>query len=189
MNRMLTLGAVSLMALGMGACTGVMVDDSPGPRYSYFDGDFEYATRDGAIVTVITGPTFGMPKDRFDSMVLANMQGQNPGPPARFVAQPERGGTDPAFKVVVAFNAAKYVSGWEMCKHGDKTPTEEGAGRNAEMAIAFCIGDTPKSDAFGVAYGVSRADDAQFATLVRQVTRAIVPIGDNLEQGESDPVP
>lgn len=189
MNRMLTFGVASLMALGAGACTGVMVDDSPGPRYSYFNGDFEYATRDGAIVTVITGNTFGMPKDRFDKMVLDNMQGQNPGPPARFVAGAEPGATDPLYKVVVAFNAAKYVSGWEMCKQPDRVPTNGNAGANAEMAIAFCIGDTPKSDANGVAYGVSNANDAKFASLVRQVTRAIIPIGDNMDQGEGDPTP
>ena len=139
MNRMMKAGAASLLLVGLGACSGVVVDDLPGPRYNYFDGDFEYATRDGAIVTVITGNTFGMPKAQFDKIVLDNMQGQNRGPPARFVATPEKGKTDPLYKVVVAFNPAKSVSGWEMCKDVEKTPTDSTIKDNAEMAIAFCI--------------------------------------------------
>ncbi len=189
MNNILRFATASLLTLGLGACAdAVLVQDSPGPRHAYFDGDFEYATRDGAVVTEVAGNPFAMPKDRFDAAVRRLMYGQTEGLPVSFVERPASGKTDPAYKVVVAFNALPWVSGFELCEKGSLTPTRTGGGE-LNMAIAFCIGDSLKSDTSGFTSAVAGPDTPRFARLVRQVTLALIPTQDGEEAGEGDVVP
>ncbi len=186
MKNILHIGAVSLLALGLGACTGmVVVQDSPGPRHAYFDGDFEYATRDGAIVTEVAGNPFAMPKQRFDDAVRRLMDGQTLGPPVTFANGPTPGKTDPHYKVVVAFNAPPGVSAFDLCRKGAATPTR-GTGGEVNMAIAFCIGDDLKSDTSGFTSSVAGSGAPRFAQLVREVTLALIPVQDGEDTGEGD---
>lgn len=185
MNKKIRLCAASVLVLGLAGCGGaVVVQDSPGPRWSYFDGDFEYATRDGAIVTEVVGNPFQMPKDRFDAEVRRLMRNRTLGPPVEFVAGATPGKTDPLYKVVVAFNALPNMSGHELCKRGTGTPTR--AGGVLDMAVAFCIGDSLKSEASGHTAPVAGPDAPRFAKLVRDVTLALIPVQDNEEQGEGE---
>ena len=189
MNSLLRFGAISLLAFGLAACTNaVLVLDSAGPRHSYYDGDFEYATRNGAIVTEVVGNPFAMPKDRFDTEVRRLMYGQNEGLPVSFVERPASGKTDPAYKVVVAFNALPRVSGFELCEKGHLTPIRTGAGE-LEMTIAFCIGDSLKSDAMGYTSTVASPESPRFVELVHEVTLSLIPRQDNEEVGEGGAIP
>ena len=104
----------AVLALAVAGCGGVIVQDWPGPRPGYFKGDLDYATRHGAIVTVIRGNPFGGAKPDFDARVRGYMRGWNRGMDADFVA---RAGarTDPLYKVVVAFNLAPGISLYTLC--------------------------------------------------------------------------
>lgn len=189
MKYVLRFGALSLLALGLGACANaVLVLDSPGPRHAYFDGDFEYATRDGAVVTEVAGNPFAMPKERFDTEVRRLMYGQTEGLPVSFVERPTSGKTDPTYKVVVAFNALPSVSGFDLCEKGSLTPTRTD-GRELQMAIAFCIGDELKSETSGFTSTVAGPDAPRFAQLVREVTQALIPRQDGEDVGEGSTAP
>lgn len=181
MTLRVAMAAVASVATG---CGMVSVQDSPGPRGSYFDGDLDYATREGAIVTIIAGNPFGGSKAQFDATVRQLMKGQNRGVPADFVAQPGAR-TDPLYKVVVAFDLAPGVSSRRMCESPGGLQTRPQPGR-LDMRIAFCIGDEWKSGTEGTVRGVSGLADARFGELVRQATLAMIPAQDGHEQGEGD---
>ena len=111
--------ATALLALA--GCTGVVVNDMPGPRASYFDGDFEYATHLGAIVTQIVGNPFDIPAETFRDAVLRDMQGHARNGSARFVAEPSNQ-TMAAYKVVAAFDMPPWVDGSVLCKGAASLP-------------------------------------------------------------------
>ncbi len=69
-----TIGMAIAVALVTG-CSAVIVNESPGPRASYFDGDFEYAVQKGSVVAVIAGNPFNIPKNRFDTAVRQAIRG------------------------------------------------------------------------------------------------------------------
>ena len=157
--------ALSLIA---GGCTGVVVQDDPGPRGGYVIGDFDYAAGKGAIETIVTGNPFGGPKQAFDERVRALMKHQNRGVPAEFVAgQSDR--TDPLYKVVVSFNLPRAFPNYNMCKDSKALPSEQHPDR-LDIAIAFCYGDQVKSDTTGWVENVRDIDDPKFAKLVRSAT-------------------
>jgi len=186
MNRILRLGAASLFALGLGGCTStVMVQDYPGPREDYFDGDFEYATRDGFIVAEVVGNPFNMPQERFDAAVRDLMDGQTAGPPVTFLKDPTPGKTDAQYRVVVAFNTPSRISGFDLCEKGAKTPTVRGGGE-LSLAMAFCIGEDLKSDIRGSTTPVAGSGAPRFVELVREVTLALIPVQDGEDVGEGD---
>ena len=162
-----------MLTLALASCTGVVVQDDPGPRGSLHPGDFEYATGNGAIETIIIGNPFGGPKQQFDAHVRNLMKHQNRGKPAEYVAgQTNR--TDPLYKVVVAFNLPPGIGTDEMCKNPSGLPSRHHTGR-LTVAIAFCYGDQMKSDTTGYASEVTSADDPKFAELIRYATRYMIP--------------
>jgi hypothetical protein len=52
--------------------------------------------------------------------------------------------------------------------------------------MAFCYGDQLKSDARGWVYDLRRVDDPRFASLVKQVTLAMIPTGDKERMFQDD---
>jgi len=156
-----------------------VVHDSPGPRGSYFVGDFDYAAGNGAIETIVAGNPFGIPKKHFDDHVRALMKYQNRGVPAEFVeGQTDR--TAPLYKVVVAFNPPRAVPNDELCRNPAGLPSRPHAGR-LDIAIAFCEGDEAKSGTTGWADSVSGPADPKFAELVRYATLYMVTDYDHRE--------
>jgi len=167
-------------ALALGGCSSVWVDDLPPPRYSYNEGDFEYANHKGAILTQIVGNPFAIPDDQFRSAALAHMQGQNRGTPAKFVAAPSKETLAP-YKVVAAFNMPANIDGYDLCKGPGALPPSPKRTGPVTLNMAFCFGDEIKSDARGSVYDLRGIDDPRFADLVRSVTQAMLPTGDGLD--------
>ncbi len=176
------IAVLGLSALLVGACNIVLVNDNPGPRWSYFDGDFEYATHRGAIVTEVTGNPFGGNQGSFANTVRSQMLNQVSGAPAEFVSAHGPKTVRP-YKVVVAFNAPPNHDGHDLCQKGANTPSQPSSG-TLRMGIAFCIGDSLKSDASGQVSGLTGIGDAKFMELVQEVTRAMIPPQDGEDVGD-----
>ena len=160
--------------LSLTGCTGVIVNDSPGPRASYFTGDFEYATNLGAIVTQVVGNPFDIPPETFRTAVLNLMQGHTRDGSARFVAAPTNQTILP-YKVVAAFDMPPWVDGYVLCKGAASLPAPVKLPGETTLGIAFCFGDQLKSDANGSVSGARSIDDPRFVALVQRVTEAMLP--------------
>ena len=164
--------ATALLALA--GCTGVVVNDMPGPRASYFDGDFEYATHLGAIVTQVAGNPFDIPAETFRDAVLRDMQGHARDGSGRFVAEPSNQ-TMAAYKIVAAFNMPPWVDGYVLCKGAASLPAPVKSPGETTLGMAFCFGDQLKSDVTGRVSGARSIDDQSFIDLVQRVTEAMIP--------------
>lgn len=167
------------IALALAACGGVVVYETTDPQYRYSAGDFDYATRKGAMHTIVAGNPFNMAKADFDARVLALMQGQNRGLPAKFVSSDGQE-IDPLYKTVVAFNAATGTDEDELCRNAGQVASQPASDR-VRLSIVFCEGDKALSSAAGSVGGVGGADDPQFAELVRETTFFMVPDDDFVE--------
>jgi len=166
---------ISFAVLGaVAGCNVVVVQDEPAPRSGYYDGEFDYATGKGAMLTFVSGNPFGGPQQEFDDRVRRLMYGQNRGLPTEFVgSRSER--TMPPYKIVVAFNKELHISPSDMCAKPLELRSVPEKTR-LRIDIAFCHGDDPKSDTSGYVSGVSGIDDPKFADLVRQATLTMLPI-------------
>lgn len=184
--RICSVGALSALLLGCAGGT-IITQDHAVPAPSYFNGDFDYATRLGAIRTEVAGLPFDTDPKTFQASVRSLMDRQNRGVPARFVAE-HGDDTDPAFKVVVAFNLAPRYSGVDLCR-GTEGLQMLGPARTVKVDMAFCIGDQLKTETQGrLIGGTPGPDDRQFAALVRQTTRTLIPARDGHDGGgEIDP--
>lgn len=176
MERVSVLLTAALL-LGVAGCTGVVVQDYPGPRGNYFERDFDYAAGNGAIETVIVGNPFGGPKEAFDDRVRTLMRHQNRGVPAEFV-EGQTARTSPLYEVVVAFNLSPAIPNYTMCRNPAGLPSRHQSGR-LDIAIAFCEGDEVKSYTTGYAQNVQGPNDPKFVELVRYATLYMVPDHDD----------
>jgi len=174
-------------ALALAGCTFVIVEDMPGPRANYFDGDFEYATSKGSIVTVVAGNPFGLPKDQFDDAIRRDLTKFVTVGTAKFVANAGPDTIAP-FKVVVAFNTEPRISKGDLCKHGASTPVVSLQGET-NVKMVFCDGDRVKSGSAAWVHGASGAGDRRFKDLVKQAAVVLIPAQDSEEAGESTTEP
>lgn len=187
MNKYLKF-VIPIVALAATGCNAVIVEDFPGPRFSYFDGDFEYATNKGSIVTDVSGNPFGIDRTQFESLVRNAMRNQVAlATKANFVAAPD-GATVAPYRVVVAFNPPAHISNHDLCEQRGKTPSASGNGR-VEVRMAFCFGDSLKSGSAAWVNGLASANDPRFGQLVRAATRAMIPLHDSEEAGEGGILP
>lgn len=170
------------MAFALAGCSLVYVEDIPGPRANYFDGDFEYATSKGAIVTMIAGNPFGLPKTQFDNSIRQDLANSVDSKKAKYVAAADDETVAP-FKVVVAFNTASHIDNRDLCKHGAQTPSAPHKGQ-INVKMAFCDGDNLKSGSSAWVAGASTADDKRFKDLVKQAAIAMIPSQDGEEASE-----
>lgn len=175
--------AAAAISLALAGCSLVIVQDTPGPRANYFDGDFEFATNKGAIVTLVAGNPFGLPKQQFDNAIRRDMARSVTVGRADFVATPGEKTVAP-FKVVVAFNTAAGIDNRQLCELGAQTPTLPHRGE-INVKMAFCDGDRLKSGSSAWVTGASAADDKRFKDLVKQAAISLLPAQDGEETGES----
>ncbi len=169
-------------ALILGGCSGIVVYEYPGPQRSYYDGDFEYATHKGAIVTEVYGNPFPMPTDRFRDLVLAHMKDAANGPPASYVAAASQT-TVASYKVVAVFNAATGSDTDDMCADGAAVTTTA-PGPRVRLDLVFCLGDQVKTEVAGTVSGLTGTADPKFRALVRAVTHAMIPSQDAEDTGD-----
>jgi hypothetical protein len=174
--------ATVIATLAIAGCSFVVVEDLPGPRANYFDGDFEYATHKGAIVTMVAGNPFGLPKQQFDDAVRRNLASSVIIGTAKFVADPSEETLAP-FKVVVAFNTASSIDNYDLCEKGANTPIASHPGQ-MNVKMAFCDGDNLKSGSVAWVGGASSVDDRKFKDLVKQAAISMLPSQDGEDVGE-----
>jgi hypothetical protein len=171
------------MAIFLGACNAVIVEDLPGPRFSYFDGDFELASHKGSVIAIVTGNPFSLNQKQFASLVRNSMKGHvNVATEARFVAARDETTVSP-YRVVVSFNAPAGLGDNELCELGAKTPSVANR-RDLNVRMAFCFGDSFKSGSSAWVSGVSGPDDPKFRELIQRATFSMVPGQDGEETGE-----
>jgi hypothetical protein len=169
-------------ALVVTGCSAIFVEDIPGPRANYFDGDFEFATHKGAIVTVVAGNPFGSSKDQLDRLVRQDLDASVLIGTSKFVVAPGENTVAP-FKVVVAFNTAPSISNSNLCALGANTPTVRQTGE-VNVKMAFCDGDHLKSGSAAWVFGSSSVDDRKFRDLVKQAAVALLPLQDGEKQAK-----
>ena len=183
--RIAVAGALAALVAGCGP-RHVTVYGEGGDYLSYFEGDFEYATRKGAIRTEVVGLPFQTDPQRLQAVVLALMSGRNFSRPADFVpANSER--TDPPYKVMVAFNMAAGHSGYALCR-GAQGLTMRGPGNPVTVHMAFCFGDQLKSDVYGRVGQISGFDDPKFAELIHETLLSLHPLKDYQREDDNGTV-
>jgi hypothetical protein len=175
--------ATTIAAATIAGCGFVLVEDMPGPRANYFDGDFEYATHKGAIVTMVAGNPFGLPKEQFDSAIRHDLANAVTIGTAKFVAA-AGDETVPPFKVVVAFNTASSIDNHDLCQQGTNIPVAPHKGQ-MNVKMAFCDGDNLKSGSSAWVDGVATANDRRFKDLVKQAAISMLPSHDGEDAGET----
>ncbi len=170
----------ALSALALGGCQVVMVEDSPGPRTSYYDGDFEYAGHKGAVYTIVSGNPFGGSQETFSKLVRATMKNQaRAGRPISFVGRQD-GTTYKPYKVVVGFNPDNR-DGDDLCKSAEYPQIKS---NTTKVVMAFCFGDSLKSSSTGWVDGLKGVNDSNFTKLVKETTNAMIPSQDGHDIGE-----
>lgn len=183
---LLRAGIAGLWVAFLVGCSQVIVYGD-GNEPAYFQGDFQYATRGGAIRTEVVGAPFEADPQKVENVVLALMSGRNFGRPVDFVAtNSER--TDPVYKVVVAFNVAPGYSGYTLCRSTEGLPMRESYSP-ATVQMAFCFGDQPKSDVRGRVDRVTGFDDPKFAELIQQTLLSLYPLTDEHNDNDESRTP
>lgn len=183
LTRLFPVAALAMLAAG---CTDVRVVE-PGSGQSYYDGVFEYATRDGSIKTVVVGAPFVPGATNVAALTTETMKGANRGPTVDFVpvSWPQ---SDGGYRVVVVFNGATAFTAEDVCKLGAELPTAPTAAETT-MDISFCIGKDLISSAKGYTKPLAGPQDPRYRDLVRGTTLAMIPPADinKLSGGEVNP--
>lgn len=112
---------------------------------------------------------------RFAALVVAAMQGQNPGPAVRFtVAAADDALSDDC--VVVAFNAVATLGAADLCGNARTIAAEPiAADGRVRVLAAWCHNGAVVSECSGWTGGVHAPTDRRFVRLLAQVTRELFP--------------
>lgn len=166
------LAAFSVLAGLVAGCSNVLVTDYSGGQ-NYYDGAFEYATKDGSINTYIAGAPFLSPGPEFKNTVISNLYGATLGRNVNFIdAKPntERYG----FHIVVAFNTTNPLGADDICRDATSVKSKPNL-ETTTMFGVFCQGGHPLSYASGTVGGLKGPSDPKLAELVREVALAMIP--------------
>ena len=117
-----TIIAISLLGAISVGCTGVRVIDN-GSGQNYYQGSFEFATKEGAINTYVVGKPLPNAQEKFTKSLTSMMYGATIGRDIKFVAA-EQNTTKYGFHVVVAFNAIAPISVEDICADARQLKTE-----------------------------------------------------------------
>lgn len=148
--------------------------------FFYVPGEFEHATRKGAIQTIVAGNPFDGNKSEFDARIFNLMLGQSRVLDVKFVGKPAPQ-TDPRFRVVVAFNLPTSSGNSSICRDAAKLSSAPKVA-NMDILMVFCDGNYIKSNARATVKGIKSIDDPKFARVVRQLTYFMTPDDDLLRQ-------
>ncbi len=156
------------------ACDAVIVEDYSGRQWNYSEGDFDLATINGAIATIVVGNPFSTQSKNFGDRVRALMRNQVTGFPVSFVSRHGANTTQP-YRVVVVFNPRQNVGNRSICRMEERTPMTASTPGRVSLIMSFCDGENLKSGTRGRVGNVKGENDPEFAALVQQVTDAMIP--------------
>lgn len=168
----LLFGAVSA------ACAAVKVVEHTDSQ-NYYDGAFEYATKDGKINTYIAGSPFAGKdaEEKFKNSVFSMLYGSTFGRNINFnPAKPNS--AKYGFHVVVTFNAVNNLSVGDICEDATQIKSRPNL-KTTSMLSVFCQGAHPISYSRGYVASLSGPDDPKLDSLVKGVALAMIPLYDD----------
>lgn len=131
-------------------------------------------TGENELRTVVVGDPFGMPKEAFQTAVLASLDGRNFGPRLNLSIVPRR--EDPRMRhVVIAFNPAKVTQANALCAGPMETALPAHSGGDLTVTGVYCAGDLYITEATARSNSVPGPDTAQFRKLMTQLALALFP--------------
>ena len=168
----LMLGVVSA------GCAAVKVVEHTDSQ-NYYDGAFEYATKDGKINTYIAGSPFAGPEAelKFKNNVFSNLYGSTFGRDVNFKSS-KPNSEKYGFHVVVTFNAVNHLSVGDICEDATQIKSRPNL-QTTSMLSVFCQGAHPISSSRGYVSALTGPDDPKLRSLVRGVALAMIPLYDD----------
>jgi hypothetical protein len=181
--RLLTVvAAMSLAACASGGTVSrVNIATSYLPEELYVAATGKHELR-----TIIVGEPFDMPKDKFDEVVLASLEGQNFGPRLNLSTDPKQ--EDPRKRqVVLAFNLTNIQQVDNLCSGTAETakPADTGA---LTVTGVYCYGGGGSylTQATARASGVTGPDTEQFRRLMTQLAISLFPDDNPHRRGDAE---
>ena len=180
-------GGVAAVVLSLAACTGQGTTVVGSPYFSsYAPSMVGYAGARGGMLVETLGNPFQATDRQVTETVADHMQGANAGPDIRFVAEkPE--GQSPTYRMRVALNAD--LSAERLCDETvDLTGTvaKPASPQRIDAVMAFCSGSRRISSVRGHVGSVTGVDDQGFRSLLRIMTREVLPPVDPNRIGNGD---
>ena len=162
-------------AVSLAACAGGTTVSRVHIAQSYLPIElYVVATGENELRTIIVGDPFDMPKDAFERVVLASLEGQNFGPPLNLSTDPER---EDARKrqVVIAFNLTNIKHADTLCSGSAETVKLADTVGRLTVTGVYCAGGLYLTQATARSDVVTGPDSEQFRRLMTQLAIALFP--------------
>ena len=164
---------VAVMALT--ACAGATTVSRENIAHSYLPEElYVVATGENELRTVIVGDPFDVPRDAFQSAVLAGLDGQNFGPRLNLSTDPKREDSRKR-QVVIAFNLTNIKQADALCAGAAETAKVANTNSGLTVTGVYCAGDHYLTQATARSAAVSGPDSVQFRRLMTQLAIALFP--------------
>jgi len=174
-----SLFGVALSVVVIGGCAGAIITQSSNDVEvrSGVLSTFSYAAAGRDMRTVVIGNPFQAGKADLDRAVVAAMQNRNNGPTTTFTTTPSESARE-GYSVVVAFDPPPTLPNARLCESLDGVATEPARDR-LRLVMVFCAGKSVESWVRSSAPRPSSPADPQFANLISQATRQLIPTMDD----------
>jgi hypothetical protein len=165
----------AVAAVTLAACAGGVTVSRENVAQSYLPEEL-YVVGTGAneLKTVIVGDPFGIPKDEFESAVLASLEGKNFGPRLNLSTDPKTEDSRKRF-VVFAFNPTDIGQADDLCSGTTDTAKVQDTGGSLTVTAAYCTTDHYLTQATARSANVVGVDSEQFRQLMTQLAIALFP--------------
>lgn len=162
-------------ALTLAACAGGVTVSREDVAQNYLPEEL-YIVGTGAneLKTVIVGDPFGTPKDKFESAVLASLEGRNFGPRLNLSTDPKTVDVRKRH-VVLAFNPTNISQADDLCSGAADTAKVADTGGNLTVTAVYCSTDHYLTQATARSANVAGTDSEQFRRLMTQLAIALFP--------------
>ena len=177
---------IALMAVVLAGCGRVIIYGVDYDSYMAGDADFAGGGRD--FLTVIRGNPFTqVSKQKFDQAVTDPMQTAPEGFRTHFTTRPSANARI-AYRIVLLFDGPKTAIGSDLCQSLE-TLGSRPQSRTIRIQGAFCVDDHALSEAIGEMRRVSGPRHRDFAFLIDQITKFLLPVYDPQVFNEDDESP
>lgn len=165
----------AIAAVTLAACAGGVTVSRDDVAMNYDPEElYIVGTGQNELRTVVVGDPFGMPKEAFQTAVLASLDGRNFGPRLNLSIDPRR--EDQRRRhVVIAFNPAKVAQANALCAGPIETAPPADSGGGLTVTGVYCAGDLYITEATASSDSVPGSDTAQFRKLMTQLAMALFP--------------